>query len=117
MFGGRCCSECYNFKCNFMSSDFHINYFYLDFFIYGLNYTFIQVRQYLLDDVSEFLSTKFVELKGEMEMSEDKGCTFVLKAFIDYLFERERENFRARRKDNENSVTLTTIHQVPIPLD
>jgi hypothetical protein len=50
-------------------------------------------------------------------MSEDKGCIFTLKAFIDYLFEREKENFRARRKDNENSVTLTTIHQVTIPLD
>jgi len=49
-------------------------------------------------------------------MSEDKGCIFVLKAFIDYLFERERENFRARRRDNENSVTLTTIHQVPVSL-
>lgn len=81
-------------------------------FILGLNYSFLQVRQYLLDDVSEFLSTKFVEVKGEREISEDKGCIYVLKAFIDYLFEREKENFRARRKDNENSVTLTTIHQV-----
>ncbi|MED6132177.1 hypothetical protein PIB30_016816 [Stylosanthes scabra] len=69
------------------------------------------VLQYLLDDVSEFLSTKFVEIKEEKEISEDKGCIFVLKSFLDYLFERETENFRARRKDNENSVTLTTIHQ------
>ncbi|KAK7268670.1 hypothetical protein RIF29_21376 [Crotalaria pallida] len=69
------------------------------------------VLQYLLDDVSEFLSNKLVEVNGEREISEDKGCIFVLKAFIDYLFEREKENFRARRKDNENSVTLTTIHQ------
>ncbi|RDX92918.1 ATP-dependent DNA helicase SRS2-like protein, partial [Mucuna pruriens] len=69
------------------------------------------VLQYLLDDVSGFLSTKLVEVKGEKEISEDKGCFFVLKAFIDYLFERESENFRSRRKDNENSVTLTTIHQ------
>ncbi|CAL0316752.1 unnamed protein product [Lupinus luteus] len=69
------------------------------------------VLQYLLDDVSEFLSSKLIEANEEREMSEDKGCTFVLKAFIGYLFEREKENFRARRKDNENSVTLTTIHQ------
>ncbi|CAJ1976559.1 unnamed protein product [Sphenostylis stenocarpa] len=69
------------------------------------------VLQYLLDDVSEFLSTKLVEVKGERDIPEDKGCIFVLKAFIDYLFERERENFRARRRDNDNSVTLTTIHQ------
>ncbi|KAJ1405099.1 UvrD-like helicase, ATP-binding domain [Sesbania bispinosa] len=75
------------------------------------DYDIRSVRQYLLDDVSEFLSTKFVEVKGENEISEDKGCVFVLKAFIDYLSDRERENFRARRKDNENSVTLTTIHQ------
>ncbi|KAE9612123.1 putative DNA helicase [Lupinus albus] len=75
------------------------------------DYDIRSVLQYLLDDVSEFLSSKLVETNGEREMSEDKGCTFVLKAFISYLFEREKENFRARRKDNENSVTLTTIHQ------
>ncbi|XP_014513588.1 ATP-dependent DNA helicase SRS2-like protein At4g25120 [Vigna radiata var. radiata] len=75
------------------------------------DYDMRSVLQYLLDDVSEFLSTKLVEVEGEREISEDKGCTFVLKAFIDYLFERERENCRARRRDNENSVTLTTIHQ------
>ncbi|KAK7278542.1 hypothetical protein RJT34_23572 [Clitoria ternatea] len=75
------------------------------------DYDIRSVRQYLLDDVSQFLSTKFVEVNGEREISEDKGCIFVLKAFIDYLFERERENFRAWRKENENSVTLTTIHQ------
>lgn len=62
------------------------------------------------------MSSKFVEVNGKREVSEDKGCIFVLKAFIDYLFERERENFRARRKDNENSVTLTTIHQVPVSI-
>ncbi|CAK8571971.1 unnamed protein product [Lathyrus sativus] len=75
------------------------------------DYDIRSVLQYLLDDVSEFLSTKFIEIRGEKEMSEDKGCIFVLKSFIDYLFEREKENFRARRKDNDNSVTLTTIHQ------
>ncbi|KAG4908274.1 hypothetical protein JHK84_056800 [Glycine max] len=75
------------------------------------DYDIRSVLQYLLDDVSEFLSTKLVEVKEEREISEDKGCIFVLKAFIDYLLEREKENFGARRKDNENSVTLTTIHQ------
>ncbi|XP_058750728.1 ATP-dependent DNA helicase SRS2-like protein At4g25120 isoform X2 [Vicia villosa] len=75
------------------------------------DYDIRSVLQYLLDDVSKFLSTKFIEVRGEKEMSEDKGCIFVLKSFIDYLFEREKENFRARRKDNDNSVTLTTIHQ------
>lgn len=46
-------------------------------------------------------------------MDQDKkGCINVLKAFIDYISERETENFRTRRHDNENSVTLTTIHQV-----
>lgn len=100
-----------------MSFDIILIYFHPIFLHPRLQYTFIQVRQYLLDDVSEFLSTKFIEVKGEKDLSEDKGCIFMLKAFIDYLFERERENFRARRKDNENSVTLTTIHQVHIPLN
>ncbi|KAL2325055.1 hypothetical protein Fmac_024113 [Flemingia macrophylla] len=75
------------------------------------DYDVRSVLQYLLDDVSEFLSTKLAELKSEREISEDKGCIFVLKEFIDYLFEREKENFQTRRKNNENSVTLTTIHQ------
>ncbi|KAK7391603.1 hypothetical protein VNO78_20020 [Psophocarpus tetragonolobus] len=75
------------------------------------DYDIRSVLQYLLDDVSEFLSTKLVEVKEEREISENKGCIFVLKAFMDYLFEREKENFRALRTDNENSVTLTTIHQ------
>ncbi|KAI4351194.1 hypothetical protein L6164_005573 [Bauhinia variegata] len=70
------------------------------------------VRQYLLDDVSQFLSSNLLVEKGEREvLPEEKGCISTLKAFIDYLSERERENFRARRKENENSVTLTTIHQ------
>jgi len=101
-----------------MSSDFHINSVLSRLYLSKAWISpLIQVLQYLLDDVSEFLSTKFIEVRGEKEMSEDKGCIFTLKAFIDYLFEREKENFRARRKDNENSVTLTTIHQVAIPLD
>ena len=72
----------------------------------------MQVLQYLLDDVSKFLSTKFVPVEREKEEAEDKGCLFVLKGFIDHITERETENFRSRREDNRNSVTLTTIHQV-----
>ena len=73
----------------------------------------LQVLQYLLDDVSVFLSTKFVAVEGDSKVvAEGKGCLNVLKAFIDFISERERENFRSRRHDNENSITLTTIHQV-----
>ncbi|XP_052176378.1 ATP-dependent DNA helicase SRS2-like protein At4g25120 isoform X2 [Diospyros lotus] len=69
------------------------------------------VLQYLLDDVSEFLS-RFTMPEGESDIiAEDKGCTHVLKKFIDSISERERENFCSRRHDNENAVTLTTIHQ------
>ncbi|XP_061997211.1 ATP-dependent DNA helicase SRS2-like protein At4g25120 isoform X2 [Rosa rugosa] len=71
-----------------------------------------QVLQYLLDDISDFLSTHFAAAEGEREVVEgDKGCLNLLKAFIDYISERESENFRSRRHDNETSVTLTTIHQ------
>ncbi|XP_062092243.1 ATP-dependent DNA helicase SRS2-like protein At4g25120 [Humulus lupulus] len=69
------------------------------------------VLQFLLDDVSEFLSTRCVPAEGEKELEEEKGCHSVLKAFIDLISERETENFRSRREDNRNSVTLTTIHQ------
>ncbi|KAE8056866.1 hypothetical protein FH972_013602 [Carpinus fangiana] len=70
------------------------------------------VLQYLLDDVSEFLSTKFIAAEGASKtVAEEKGCVIVLKAFIDFISERERENFHSRRHNNENSVTLTTIHQ------
>ncbi|TQD98578.1 hypothetical protein C1H46_015826 [Malus baccata] len=70
------------------------------------------VLQYLLDDVSDFLSTHFVVGEGEREViAEEKGCVNLLKAFIDYISERENENFRSRRHDNQSSVTLTTIHQ------
>ncbi|KAK9993881.1 hypothetical protein SO802_023584 [Lithocarpus litseifolius] len=70
------------------------------------------VLQYLLDDVSEFLSTKFVAVEGDAKVAaEGKGCLNVLKAFIEFISERERENFRSRRHDNEKSITLTTIHQ------
>ncbi|KAH9770507.1 dna helicase [Citrus sinensis] len=70
------------------------------------------VLQYLLADVTDFLSTKFTAAKEEGNVDQDKkGCINVLKAFIDYISERETEHFRTRRHDNENSVTLTTIHQ------
>ncbi|KAG5558243.1 hypothetical protein RHGRI_008244 [Rhododendron griersonianum] len=70
------------------------------------------VLQYLLDDVSEFISTQFTAPEGVGDvLVEDKGCVYALKAFIDYLSERERENFRSRRHENKDSVSLTTIHQ------
>ncbi|XP_054786737.1 ATP-dependent DNA helicase SRS2-like protein At4g25120 isoform X2 [Prosopis cineraria] len=75
------------------------------------DYDVTSVLQYLLDDVSEFLSTKLVEVKREEEVMLAKGCINVLRTLIDYLSHREKENFSARRKDNDNSVTLTTIHQ------
>ncbi|XP_022771466.1 ATP-dependent DNA helicase SRS2-like protein At4g25120 [Durio zibethinus] len=69
------------------------------------------VLQYLLDDVSDFLSTHFTDREEKREIGKEKGCVSLLNSFIDYITERERENFRSRRHDNENSVTLTTIHQ------
>ncbi|XP_039116072.1 ATP-dependent DNA helicase SRS2-like protein At4g25120 isoform X1 [Dioscorea cayenensis subsp. rotundata] len=68
------------------------------------------VLQFLLDDVSNFLTAHFTDVDGESKI-EEKGCLNILKAFIDYISEREAENFRSRRQENENSVTLTTIHQ------
>ncbi|XP_044491761.1 ATP-dependent DNA helicase SRS2-like protein At4g25120 isoform X1 [Mangifera indica] len=69
------------------------------------------VLQYLLDDVFDFLSKEFSATE-EGDVDKDKnGCVNILKAFIDYISERERENFHTRRHNNENSVTLTTIHQ------
>ncbi|XP_008234122.1 PREDICTED: ATP-dependent DNA helicase SRS2-like protein At4g25120 [Prunus mume] len=69
------------------------------------------VLQYLLDDISDFLSTHFVAGHGDREVVKEKGCVSLLKAFIDCISERENENFRSRRHDNQSSVTLTTIHQ------
>ncbi|KAJ0961843.1 hypothetical protein J5N97_029671 [Dioscorea zingiberensis] len=68
------------------------------------------VLQFLLDDVSDFLSAHFIGVDEESKV-EEKGCLNILKAFIDYISERETENFRSRRQENGNSVTLTTIHQ------
>ncbi|PHT52496.1 ATP-dependent DNA helicase SRS2-like protein [Capsicum baccatum] len=68
------------------------------------------VLQYLLDDVSDFLKT--LKIEGESECkTEGQGCSNILKAFIDHISERESENFRTRRHDNKDSVTVTTIHQ------
>ncbi|KAL6126907.1 hypothetical protein ACLB2K_074952 [Fragaria x ananassa] len=70
------------------------------------------VLQYLLDDISDFLSIHFAAADGEREVIEgEKGCLNLLNSFIDYISERESENFRSRRHDNQTSVTLTTIHQ------
>ncbi|KAF6152987.1 hypothetical protein GIB67_021592 [Kingdonia uniflora] len=69
------------------------------------------VLLYLLDDVSDFLSVHFSNKEEKYRIAEEKGCINVLKAFIDYLFARESENFRSRKQENRNSITLTTIHQ------
>ncbi|CAI9302541.1 unnamed protein product [Lactuca saligna] len=71
------------------------------------------VLQYLLDDVSEFLKSYDFDLdeKDKEEKEKEKGCVNVLKSFIDFISERETENFRVRRHDNDHAVTLTTIHQ------
>lgn len=73
----------------------------------------MQVLQYLLDDVSLFLTTVHnVEELGNCSAIQGKGCMSTLKAFLDYISGRESENFQSRKHDNEDSVTLTTIHQV-----
>ncbi|KAL0891005.1 hypothetical protein Bca101_014988 [Brassica carinata] len=69
------------------------------------------VLQYLMDDVAEFLSARCTTLGEEVDTIKEKKVCNQLNSFIDYISERETENFRLRRHDNENSVTLTTIHQ------
>ncbi|KAG6426773.1 hypothetical protein SASPL_111007 [Salvia splendens] len=70
------------------------------------------VLQYLLDDVSLFLITIHnVEELGKCSSTQGRGCMSTLKAFLDYISGRESENFQSRKHDNEDSVTLTTIHQ------
>ncbi|XP_040382180.1 ATP-dependent DNA helicase SRS2-like protein At4g25120 isoform X2 [Oryza brachyantha] len=68
------------------------------------------VIQFLMDDVSDFLSTHFSS-SVETSKTEEKGCASTLKSFIDYISLRETENFRSRKEENKNSITLTTIHQ------
>ncbi|GFQ06183.1 ATP-dependent DNA helicase srs2-like protein at4g25120 [Phtheirospermum japonicum] len=70
------------------------------------------VLQYLLDDVSLFLTTIHNAAEsGNDSTTQGKGCMNTLKAFIDYISGREKENFRIRKHENQDSVTLTTIHQ------
>ncbi|PWA91794.1 DNA helicase, UvrD/REP type, P-loop containing nucleoside triphosphate hydrolase [Artemisia annua] len=69
------------------------------------------VLQYLLDDVSEFLKSYNFDIDVNDKTRDEKGCVNVLKEFIDFISERESENFRVRRHDNNHAVTLTTIHQ------
>lgn len=71
----------------------------------------MQVVQYLMDDVSDFLSMHFTN-KDVQNLNKEEGCGSILKSFIDFITLRETENFRSRRQENKNSVTLTTIHQV-----
>lgn len=79
----------------------------------SLNFLFLKVLQYLLDDVSDFLSSQSTLKEGKREIVENEpGCHSSLKAFIDHISEREKANFCARRLDNKSSVALTTIHQV-----
>ncbi|EFJ30134.1 hypothetical protein SELMODRAFT_409804 [Selaginella moellendorffii] len=69
------------------------------------------VLDYLLDDVSEFLC-KHIRLQEEVKPnSRQLGCSVLLKDFLDHITVRETENFRTRREENHNSVTLTTMHQ------
>ncbi|CAL5086579.1 unnamed protein product [Urochloa decumbens] len=68
------------------------------------------VLQFLMDDVSDFLSTHFSS-SMERGKTEEKGCASTLQAFVDYISLREAENFRSRKEENKNSITLTTIHQ------
>ena len=64
-----------------------------------------------MDDISDFLSTHFANPEDKSK-SKQRGCADTLKAFTDYISLRETENFRSLKRENDNSVTLTTIHQV-----
>nr|XP_043616091.1 ATP-dependent DNA helicase SRS2-like protein At4g25120 [Erigeron canadensis] len=69
------------------------------------------VLQYLLDDASDFLKSYNFDIDENNKDTAEKGCVIILKEFIDFITERETENFRVRRHDNSHAVTLTTIHQ------
>ncbi|KAL6503821.1 hypothetical protein OROGR_025744 [Orobanche gracilis] len=71
----------------------------------------MEVLQYLLDDVSLFLTTIHNAAESVNSIVQVIGCINVLKAFIVYVSGRESEYFRLRKCDNQDSVTLTTIHQ------
>jgi hypothetical protein len=40
-----------------------------------------------------------------------RGCVGIVKVFLDHVTAREGQNFKTRREENQNSVTLTTMHQ------
>lgn len=42
------------------------------------------------------------------------GLRPLLRSFLDHIAVREAQNCAARRREDENAVTITTIHQVPI---
>ncbi|CAM6107427.1 unnamed protein product [Calypogeia fissa] len=74
------------------------------------------IMEFLLDDVNDFLSNHFNPAIGGKSEFEKEGRSlggriFALKAFLNHLAAREQENFRGRRQEDKNSVTLTTIHQ------
>ncbi|CAI5459501.1 unnamed protein product [Closterium sp. Yama58-4] len=43
--------------------------------------------------------------------SSSSSCAALLRAFLDHVAAREAQNNAVRRKENEDSVTLTTMHQ------
>ena len=66
----------------------------------------------MLDDVAEYRSSSSGLNKCKQDGVEENGCQNTLSAFLDHISLRENEHFRALRSENQNSVTLTTIHQV-----
>ncbi|OAE25237.1 hypothetical protein AXG93_1420s1000 [Marchantia polymorpha subsp. ruderalis] len=69
------------------------------------------VLEYLLDDVNEFLGKHYNSCPPKGVELEIGGCSSALRAFLGYMTAREEENFRNRKEENNNSVTLTTMHQ------
>ena len=67
-----------------------------------------------MDDVSDFLCNHFNSdeaCKHTLGVLQE-GCLYHLKSFLDHITLRESGNFKLRREENRNSVTLTTMHQV-----
>ncbi|KAL2924562.1 hypothetical protein RDABS01_023576 [Bienertia sinuspersici] len=69
----------------------------------------------VITSIANFLPQKYlleqravISVDGGKLLNEDNDLR---SAFVDYISEREKENFRSRRQDNQDSVTLTTIHQ------
>ncbi|GAQ83934.1 ATP-dependent DNA helicase [Klebsormidium nitens] len=44
-------------------------------------------------------------------VSPGRGCVGLVKVFLDHVNVREGQNFKTRREENQDSVTLTTMHQ------